>query len=126
MLEARRRELTATMHGRIRDVRRRDAQERQPSGDEGEPSFGHQDMDLALVQMQAEAVSRIEAALRRLDEGRYGRCAECEEDIAHARLVAMPFAVRCTECEGAREARTRQAHGRGRPSSAFEGARSDD
>ena len=34
-----------------------------------------------------------------LDEGRYGHCYECGDEIAEARLRALPFAVRCKDCE---------------------------
>jgi DnaK suppressor protein len=104
MLENRRRELVAAVNGHMRDVRERDA-EREPVGDHEGPSFvGPQDLELALIQMKAEALRGIDAALGRLNEGRYGHCAECGDDIAKARLAALPFAVRCTDCEKRREA----------------------
>jgi DnaK suppressor protein len=55
--------------------------------------------------MKTETLRKIEAALRRLDGGAYGDCAECGTPIATARLKALPFALRCTACEGARESR---------------------
>lgn len=61
-------------------------------------------LDFALLQMRAATLTRIEEALQRLDSGRYGICAECGDDIAERRLRALPFAVRCHECEGQREA----------------------
>jgi DnaK suppressor protein len=47
---------------------------------------------------------RIDAALERLDEGHYGTCAACGAPIERRRLEALPWAVRCTGCEEAREA----------------------
>ncbi|RPI36190.1 MAG: TraR/DksA family transcriptional regulator, partial [Nitrospiraceae bacterium] len=41
----------------------------------------------------------IEEALRKIDEGDYGICEDCDEDIPVGRLNAMPFAVRCIECQ---------------------------
>jgi DnaK suppressor protein len=41
--------------------------------------------------------------LARLEEGRYGLCFECGDEISEARLRALPFAVRCKDCEEARE-----------------------
>lgn len=41
---------------------------------------------------------RIEAALRRIDEGEYGYCTECGEEIATKRLEADPAAVCCINC----------------------------
>jgi len=53
--------------------------------------------------MKSETLSRIEAALRRLDQGTYGNCVGCRGRISNERLRALPFAVRCTGCEKARE-----------------------
>jgi DnaK suppressor protein len=41
----------------------------------------------------------IEEALRKIDEGDYGICEDCDEDIPVGRLNAMPFAVRCIDCQ---------------------------
>jgi DnaK suppressor protein len=49
-------------------------------------------------------LTQIDTALRRLDEGLYGNCFECGDGIAEARLRALPFAVRCRDCEQSREA----------------------
>jgi DnaK suppressor protein len=60
-------------------------------------------MDLALLQMRAETLRRIDEALVRLDAGEYGICFECAGEITERRLRALPFAVRCQSCEQARE-----------------------
>jgi RNA polymerase-binding transcription factor DksA len=39
------------------------------------------------------------AALHRLDEGSYGTCVACGDEIAPARLQAAPFAARCLACQ---------------------------
>jgi len=57
------------------------------------------DIALALVQMKIETLTRISAALVRLDAGQYGACSECECEISERRLQALPFAVRCQTCE---------------------------
>src|SRR5688572_26204895 len=69
----------------------------------------HEDMDRALLQMRAETLNRIDDAISRLDEGNYGRCFECDGEIAAARLRALPFAVRCRACEEQRESGPRRA-----------------
>jgi DnaK suppressor protein len=73
--------------------------------DEGEISEGdvQEEIEFALIQMKAETLNKIDAALRRLEEGTYGDCFDCGEEIAAARLRALPFAVRCRDCEEARE-----------------------
>ena len=53
---------------------------------------------------EALELRRIDAALERLDAGRYGTCAACGAPIEPRRLQALPWAVRCAGCEEAREA----------------------
>lgn len=42
--------------------------------------------------------TRLEMALRRMDEGDFGYCEDCGDDIAQARLVLDPAATRCISC----------------------------
>lgn len=104
MLEDRRRELMNEVQGKIRDVRAEGNKERDVL-DQGESSEVdiQEDIEFALIQMKAETLNRINEALRRLEEGNYGNCFECGEEIAQARLRALPFAVRCKDCEEAKE-----------------------
>ena len=64
------------------------------------------DMEFALVQMKADTLSRIDEAMRRLESGAYGECAECGAEIPAARLKALPFAVLCRDCQAQEEMRT--------------------
>ena len=41
----------------------------------------------------------IQAALRRIDEGGYGFCQECEQAISVRRLSALPWARYCAACQ---------------------------
>ena len=104
MLEDRRRELMTEVQGRIRDVRADGNKERDVL-DQGESSEIdiQDDIEFALIQMKSETLNKINEALRRLEEGTYGNCFECGDEIAEARLRALPFAVRCKDCEEARE-----------------------
>ena len=104
MLEERRRELLNAVQGKIRDVRAEGSKDRDVL-DQGESSEVdiQEDIEFALIQMKSETLTKVEAALRRLEEGSYGDCFECGDEIAEARLRALPFAVRCKDCEEARE-----------------------
>jgi DnaK suppressor protein len=106
ILEERRREITDQVHGKIRDVRSEGANSpNQGVFDAAETSEAdiQDDIEFALIQMKAETLSKIEEALRRLDEGTFGYCFECGDEISERRLRALPFAVRCKDCEEARE-----------------------
>ena len=48
-------------------------------------------------------MDKIELALRKIDEGTYGVCEECEEIIALKRLQARPEAPLCIQCKEAQE-----------------------
>ncbi len=50
---------------------------------------------LSLSNSLREQLDDVEAALKALDEGRYGLCEVCGEPIADARLEAMPTSRRC-------------------------------
>ena len=45
-----------------------------------------------------ETVMQIDAALRRLDEGTYGKCERCGETIPPERLAVLPWAGLCVPC----------------------------
>lgn len=105
MLEERRRELLREVQGKIRDVRAEGSDKPHEVLDPGETSEAdiQEDIEFALIQMKAETLNKINEALARLDEGRYGFCFECGDEISEQRLRALPFAVRCKDCEEARE-----------------------
>ena len=106
MLEGRKREILGQLQEKMRDVRSEN-----PTGkvhtvlDPGETSETgiQEDIEFALIQMKAETLNKINEALRRLEEGAYGNCFECGDEISERRLRALPFAVRCKDCEEARE-----------------------
>ena len=104
MLEERRRELLNAVQGKIRDVRAEGSKERDVL-DQGESSEVdiQEDIEFALIQMKSETLHKIEEALLRHAEGTYGNCFECGDEISERRLRALPFAVRCKDCEAARE-----------------------
>ena len=118
MLIERQREIMNEVQGKIRDVRAEGADKDHDVLDPGETSEVdiQEDIEFALIQMKAEMLNKINEALARLEDGSYGNCFECGEEIAEKRLRALPFAVRCKDCEEAREIaekRERQAARRG-------------
>ena len=58
---------------------------------------------IAFAEMAAQALRHVDRALARLERGDYGSCTDCNEKISHKRLTALPFALRCRECEEMRE-----------------------
>ena len=52
----------------------------------------------AISESARQELRRLQAALRRLEEGRYTTCAACGEPIEEERLQAVPYADRCRTC----------------------------
>ena len=126
MLDARRREIQAEVQGKMRDVREEGTwggklNEVLDAVESSEADI-QEDIEFALIQMKSETLNKINDALVRLEHGNYGYCFDCAEEIAQKRLRALPFAVRCKDCEEAREVaeqRNRQLTARRGASSLF-------
>jgi DnaK suppressor protein len=56
----------------------------------------------ALLGQARSHLAAIEAAVRKLGEGRYGRCDVCGQPIGEARLAARPAALTCVRCAARR------------------------
>ena len=107
MLDDRRREIQAEVQGKMRGVREEGTwggklNEVLDAVESAEADI-QEDLEFALVQMKSETLNKINDALVRLEQGSYGNCFDCGEEIAQKRLRALPFAVRCKDCEEARE-----------------------
>jgi DnaK suppressor protein len=70
-----------------------------------------QSIDVKLINIQQEDLIKMDAAERKLNEGTYGICEECGMDISEGRLAALPFAIRCVECEEKLEGTDIKGHG---------------
>jgi len=100
---------------RVKDLRRDQAQE-----SESEPA---DEMDTArttaeiethagLIARAEEKLRYLDEALARLDAGKYGRCLNCRGVIPIERLMAIPFASYCVDCQEKRN-RARAGWGEG-------------
>lgn len=61
------------------------------------------DTDNAETNRDIRELQELDAATVRIDEGSYGICNECAEDIPIARLRAYPGAMRCITCQSVYE-----------------------
>jgi DnaK suppressor protein len=57
-----------------------------------------QAMAVASEQRRHDEARRIEAAIKRIDEGEYGYCTACGEEIAEKRIEADPTVATCIRC----------------------------
>lgn len=58
---------------------------------------------LRLRDRERRLIRKIQAALQRIDDGTYGICEECGEDISLARLKARPVTRLCINCKARQE-----------------------
>lgn len=59
----------------------------------------NRELMFSLSDGERQLVLQIDAALKRMDEGTYGRCANCGQTIAMPRLEAVPWARFCIDCQ---------------------------
>jgi DnaK suppressor protein len=66
------------------------------------------DMAVETLNHQARLIHEIRSALSRIEDGFYGQCERCEEQIPPKRLDAVPWASMCVQCQSASEAQGRR------------------
>lgn len=110
-LQDRRRALIAEIREQMDDSDDEHAESLRAQFDDLDPhddrAVGDWVRDVAISQTERDTreLDEIEAALKRIDEGTYGECIDCGEDIVRARLDATPAAARCIPCQERFEAR---------------------
>jgi len=63
----------------------------------------YQEVRTGLVEAEGRELERIERALKRFREGRYGVCEACGKNIPAPRLRALPYATTCVRCQEVQE-----------------------
>ena len=62
-----------------------------------------------LREREQGLLAKIDTALRKIDDGNFGECVSCGEDIGVKRLRARPVAELCIDCKGEQEKLERRA-----------------
>ena len=70
--------------------------------DVGTDSFDRE-LALDLVDSEQKLLYEVNEALRRVAEGKFGCCEQCEKSIGRKRLQAIPYARLCIKCEKKKE-----------------------
>jgi len=93
-LEAKQRELEQL-------VRNRDgiAIEKSPDALDEVQHAAERELAIRNLDRESNLLRNVRAALRRIDEGTFGVCLHCEEDISPKRLVAVPWTSFCIACQ---------------------------
>ncbi len=67
-------------------------------------------LKLNALESHRQTLIKLDESISKLDEGSYGVCDDCEEDISKGRLKVLPFATRCRDCQ--EDAEEKEASGR--------------
>lgn len=59
----------------------------------------NRDFSLRLQDRDRRLVHKVQEALQRIEDGTYGVCVACGEDIDERRLMARPVATHCIDCK---------------------------
>ena len=59
----------------------------------------HQEIVVSRLSLMNQRLTQVRAALKRLDEGKYGICARCGNEINPERLKAIPYTTFCVNCQ---------------------------
>ncbi len=62
-----------------------------------------QDMLTLMSEKSQQTLMKIDAALRRIDEGSFGLCVTCKCEISIPRLETLPYAIECMNCKNKKE-----------------------
>jgi DnaK suppressor protein len=115
MLEERRRDLQAEVQGKMRDVRAEGTwggkQNEVFDAVESSEADIQDEIEFALIQMKSETLNKVNDALMRLEQGDYGNCFECGEEIAEKLRKSA-----CARCRSQSAAKTVKRPGRSRSS----------
>jgi DnaK suppressor protein len=64
----------------------------------------NQSFTIRLREREEKLLNKVEAALARLQNGSYGTCEDCGEEIDIKRLMARPVTTLCIDCKSRQEA----------------------
>ncbi len=94
-----------------RIVRNRDAITIEKSADALDEVQHASERELAIRNLDRESnlLRNVRLALRRIEDGSFGICLHCEEEISPKRIAAVPWAPYCIQCQ--EQADKRQAEG---------------
>jgi DnaK suppressor protein len=94
-----------------RIVRNRDAIAIEKSADALDEVQHASERELAIRNLDRESnlLRNVRSALRRIEDGSFGTCLHCEEEISPKRVAAVPWAPYCIQCQ--EQADRRQAEG---------------
>lgn len=111
LLTAEKERITQSLADREKTIKHRDERSGQGSGkahsnhlaDQGTDEFEYENT-IRLASSEGRYLYHIEEALARIEDGTYGKCEACQNNIGMERLRALPYTRLCIECKEKEEA----------------------
>src|SRR5215469_4136261 len=93
--------LTAMLEKMEQPFRKRDEIAIENAPDDIDRVQGAVERELAIRQLESDfsRIQSVKLALERIEDGSYGTCLECEQEISPKRLKAVPWASCCIQCQ---------------------------
>jgi RNA polymerase-binding protein DksA len=94
-------ELKAELEARVQRTHKHTYQKDEPVSAKFDEQVVETENDGLVMALEAEGkeeLALIDKALQRIEEGSYGQCQRCGEEIDEARLQAVPYAALCIDC----------------------------
>ena len=66
------------------------------------------ELSMNIVSSEQEILYQIDDALKRLEDGSYGICQQCNQAIVMSRLRAVPYASLCIDCQRSKERKNKR------------------
>ena len=66
------------------------------------------ELSMNIVSSEQEILYQIDDALKRIDDGSYGICTQCNKPITMSRLKAVPYASMCIACQRTQEQKNKR------------------
>ena len=60
---------------------------------------GQREFAARTLERESKSLMQITGALKRIEDGEFGICLDCEEPISDKRLAAVPWAAYCLRCQ---------------------------
>lgn len=66
-------------------------------------ALNEREVQTHTIDYDARLMRQVKAALKRMQDGDYGICIECDDPINEKRLTAIPWAERCVACQSLKD-----------------------
>ena len=97
ILESIRTKLLGDVEKSNQNVRASETEQMADISDDAARTYNRQ-LEGEIGNQEWQRLKQVDLAIKKIEEGEYGICSQCEEPIPEARLQVVPFTEFCTQC----------------------------